>query len=165
MMPNRQAVVHGDTELSHREAGPLYQENLMSPCMKTILFACVQNAARSQMAAAFCRESTNPSEVTALSAGTQPADKVDAVVVDAMREVGIDLADMKPQPLTAKLQGETQFLVTMGCGEACPLIPAFRRADWSVPDPAGQPIERVREIRDEIRRKVEELVDARGWRR
>jgi arsenate reductase len=103
--------------------------------------------------------------VTAISAGTQPADRLDAVVVEVMQEVGIELGDVKPQPLTARLQGEVQFLVTMGCGEVCPLIPAFRRADWSVPDPAGQPIERVREIRDEIRRKVEELVDARGWRR
>jgi arsenate reductase len=133
--------------------------------MKTILFACVQNAARSQMAAAFCRELVDASQVTAISAGTQPADRLDAVVVEVMQEVGIELGDVKPQPLTARLQGEVQFLVTMGCGEVCPLIPAFRRSDWSVPDPAGQPIERVREIRDEIRRKVEELVDARGWRR
>ncbi len=133
--------------------------------MKTVIFACVHNAGRSQMAAAFFNQLADRSRARALSAGTQPAEHVHREVVAVMREVGIDLSTAQPTRLTDELAAGAQLLVTMGCGESCPVVPGLRRQDWNLPDPKGQPIERVRAIRDEIRRRVEELIATEGWRR
>ena len=133
--------------------------------MKTVIFACVHNAGRSQMAAAFFNHVVDPSRPRALSAGTQPAEHVHPEVVAVMREVGIDLSVARPTRLTDELAAGAQLLITMGCGETCPVVPGLRRQDWDLPDPKGQPVERVRAIRDEIRARVERLVTAEGWQR
>jgi arsenate reductase len=130
--------------------------------MKTYLFACVHNAGRSQMSAAWFNVLADPSKARAISAGTKPGERVHPAVVEAMREVGIDLADMKPQRLTPELAAEAVLLVTMGCGDECPHVPGLRRDDWPLSDPKGQPVERVRAIRDDIRRRVEALVENEG---
>jgi len=116
------------------------------------------------MAAAWFNALADPRRARAISAGTQPADRVHPEVVVAMREAGVDLADARPRRLTAVLAAGAVVLVTMGCGEACPVVPGLRRDDWPVPDPKGQPLERVRAIRDEVRRRVEQLLDDEGWR-
>lgn len=126
--------------------------------MRTFIFACIHNAGRSQMSAAFFNQLADPSKALGVSAGTQPAERVHPVVVDVMREVGIDLADAKPQKLTAELAQGAELLVTMGCGEECPYVPGLRRADWSLTDPKGLPLGEVRAIRDTIRSHVERLV-------
>jgi arsenate reductase len=126
--------------------------------MKTVLFACVHNAGRSQMAAAFFNALADPTKARGVSAGTQPGSKVHSEVVDAMREVGIDLSRERPTRLTDALASQAHILVTMGCGEACPFVPGLRRLDWQLEDPKGQPIEKVRVIRDDIRRQVEQLI-------
>jgi arsenate reductase len=133
--------------------------------MNTVIFACVHNAGRSQMAAAFFTRLADPEQARALSAGTQPADHVHPEVVTVMREVGIDLSGARPARLTVELAAGAQLLITMGCGESCPFVPGLRRADWELPDPKGQSVERVRAIRDEIRTRVEQLVAAEGWQR
>ncbi len=133
--------------------------------MDRVIFACRHNAGRSQMAAAFFRELADPAQATAISAGTTPADRVHPEVAQVMREVGLDLGGVKPQRLTAELGSGARLLVTMGCGEACPYLPGTEVQDWALEDPKGQPIGRVREIRDEIRRRVAKLVTARGWAR
>lgn len=117
------------------------------------------------MAAAFFNALADPSAARAISAGTEPGERVHPEVVSAMREVGIDLSVAKPQRLTPELAGGSEVLITMGCGEACPAVPGVRRDDWPLPDPKGQAIERVREIRDAIRGRVEELLRAEGWSR
>jgi arsenate reductase (thioredoxin) len=126
--------------------------------VKTVIFACVHNAGRSQIAAAFCNAIADPKVARAISAGTEPGSRVHPEVVQAMREVGIDLSSVRPQKLTDALAREADLLITMGCGEACPAVPGLRRDDWPLPDPKGQPIERVRQIRDEIRARVAALV-------
>ncbi len=131
--------------------------------MTTVIFACVHNAGRSQMAAAFFNEMTNPTLARAVSAGTRPAARVHPEVVEAMREVGIDLAMARPRPFTPELAGEAQLLITMGCGDECPVVPGLRRDDWPLDDPKGQPAARVREIRDEIRGRVWQLIAREGW--
>ena len=128
-----------------------------------VLFACVHNAGRSQMAAAFFNAVADTSRVAGVSAGTEPGERVHPEVVAAMNEVGIDLSSARPQMLTRELGDRAAFLVTMGCGEACPYVPGVRRVDWPLEDPKGKPIERVREIRDEIRTRVSELVSVKGW--
>jgi arsenate reductase len=133
--------------------------------MKTVIFACVHNAGRSQMAAAFFNRFADPNRALALSAGTQPAEHVHPEVVAVMRDVGIDLSGAQPTRLTDELAAGAQLLVTMGCGESCPVVPGLRRQDWNLPDPKGQPIERVRVIRDDIRDRVERLIAAEGWQR
>ncbi len=133
--------------------------------MKTVIFACVHNAGRSQMAAAFLNRFADPNCARARSAGTQPAAHVHPEVVAVMREVGIDLSSAQPTRLTDELAAGAQLLVTMGCGDSCPVVPGLRRQDWNLPDPKGQPIERVRAIRDDIRDRVERLIDAEGWQR
>jgi arsenate reductase len=133
--------------------------------MNTVIFACVHNAGRSQMAAAFFNRFADPSRAHALSAGTQPAEHVHPEVVVVMREVGIDLSTAQPTRLTDDLAAGAQLLVTMGCGESCPVVPGLHRQDWSLPDPKGQPIERVRAIREDIRDRVERLIAAEGWQR
>ena len=121
--------------------------------MKKVIFACVHNAGRSQMAAAFARQLG----LDAISAGTEPADRVHPVVVDVMREVGVDLAEARPQKLTPELAQQASLLITMGCGDKCPYVPGLTVEDWPLDDPKGQPLDRVREIRDDIRRRVHSL--------
>lgn len=133
--------------------------------MNTVVFACVQNAGRSQMAAAFFELLANPQLARALSAGTRPAERVHPEVVETMREVGIDLSGRRPALLTAELAQGASWLVTLGCGDECPALPGVRRDDWPLPDPAGQPTERVREIRDQIEERVRQLVTREGWPR
>ena len=133
--------------------------------MKTVLFACVHNAGRSQMAAAFFNAAAHPSKARALSAGTEPAARVHPEVVEVMREVRFDLSSRHPARLTEGLAREASLLVTMGCGEACPLVPGLQRQDWPLQDPLRQPRERVREIRDEVRRRVDELLRINAWQR
>jgi arsenate reductase len=133
--------------------------------MQSVIFACVRNAGRSQMAAAFFERWANPSLARAISAGTRPADHVHPEVVDAMREVGIDLAGATPQRLTPELAAGARALITMGCGEECPVVPGVQRDDWALEDPAGRDPKRVREIRDEIEGRVRALVAREGWSR
>jgi arsenate reductase len=131
--------------------------------MDRVIFACRQNAGRSQMAAAFFNRVADPARANAVSAGTRPAQRVHPEVAEAMREVGIDLSTATPQLLTAELAAGTGVLVTMGCGEECPYVPGVEVEDWPLEDPQGKPIQRVREIREEVRRRVEALVERRGW--
>jgi arsenate reductase len=131
--------------------------------MKTVVFACVHNAGRSQMAAAWFNRLADPAKARALSAGTEPGTRVHPEVVAAMGEVGVDLSAVAPRKLTDELAAGAALLVTMGCGEACPVVPGVERDDWPLEDPKGKPVERVREIRDEVERRVRELVGARGW--
>lgn len=133
--------------------------------MERVLFACVHNAGRSQMAAAFFSAMADSARAEALSAGTDPGDRVHQEVVDVMREVGIDLSSKQPQLLTDELARSASLLVTMGCGDACPYVPGLARDDWPLRDPQGQPLDEVRRIRDEIRGRVSALLDVRGWRR
>jgi len=131
--------------------------------MITVIFACVHNAGRSQMAAAFFNSFADAGKARAVSAGTEPADRVHPEVVAAMREIGIDVSKARPQRLTAELASQASLLITMGCGDACPVVPGLRRDDWPLEDPKGQPVERVRAIRDEIKTRVERLVTAGRW--
>ncbi len=133
--------------------------------MERVLFACRHNAGRSQMAAAFFAQRAHPARAMAVCAGTTPAARVHPEVADAMRELGFDLSGVKPQLLTQELAAGCRLLVTMGCGEECPYLPGVEVTDWLLEDPKGQPVERVRAIRDEIQRRVAELIDARGWAR
>src|SRR5262245_29733683 len=112
--------------------------------MKTVLFACVHNAGRSQMAAAWFNRLADSSKARAISAGTDPGSEVHPEVMTAMREVGVDLAGKPPTRLTPELASQAQVLVTMGCGDDCPYVPEAERDDWPLEDPKGQPIEKVR---------------------
>jgi arsenate reductase (thioredoxin) len=131
----------------------------------TVLFACVHNAGRSQMAAAWFNLLSDPAKARAISAGTDPGPRVHPEVVSAMREVGVDLSDAPTSRLTSTLAQEAQMLITMGCGDQCPVVPGLKREDWPLEDPKGQPLARVREIRDEIRARVDTLLGREGWRR
>lgn len=131
----------------------------------TVIFACVHNAGRSQMSAALFNLLADPAKAVAISAGTHPAERVHPEVVEAMRELGIDLAAATPQRLTAELASGAEWLVTMGCGDECPVVPGARRDDWPLEDPKGQPLERVRDIRGRIRARVAAFVAANGWMR
>ena len=131
--------------------------------METIIFACVHNAGRSQMASAFFNALANPAKARALSAGTKPGERVHPEVLTVMREVGIDLAAAKPQKLTDDLARGAQMLITMGCGDECPHVPGLRRDDWPFEDPKGKDIDQVRRIRDEIRSRVDALISNEGW--
>lgn len=133
--------------------------------MKTILFACVHNAGRSQMAAAFFNRLADPSKAAAVSAGTQPGARIHPEVVEVMQEVGVDLATAKPRLLDEQLAGSAALLVTMGCGDACPFVPGLEILDWALEDPKGQPVDRVRGIRDDIRSRISALLLERGWSR
>lgn len=132
--------------------------------MRTFIFACIHNAGRSQMSAALFNKYADSSKARAISAGTQPAEHVHPVVLDAMREIGIDLSSAKPQKLTAELAQGADTLITMGCGDECPYVPGLRRDDWPLPDPKGQGIEIVRQTREEIRKRVLELLTREGLR-
>lgn len=133
--------------------------------VKTVIFACVHNAGRSQMAAAFFNQLADPAKARALSAGTAPGERVHPEVVAVMLEEGLDLSAARPQKLTTDLAAQAQLLITMGCGDECPYVPGVRRDDWPLDDPKGQPVERVRAIRDEIRARVEALVTQEGVKR
>ena len=130
--------------------------------MKTYVFACVHNAGRSQMAAAWLNHLTDPDKARAVSAGTEPGARVHPEVLEAMKEVGIDLSGAVPQKLTDQLAANASMLITMGCGEACPVVPGLRRDDWPLEDPKGKPLARVREIREDVRSRVAELIQREG---
>ena len=131
---------------------------------ETVLFACVENAGRSQMAAALFNALADPSAARALSAGTEPAERVHPAIAQVMRELDIELGDARPRRLTADLVARADVLITMGCGAACPAVPGVPHEDWPLPDPKDEPVERVREIRDQIRARVEALIARSGWR-
>jgi arsenate reductase (thioredoxin) len=133
--------------------------------MERVIFACVHNAGRSQMAAALFTELADPAKAVAVSAGTRPGDRVHPEVVDVMRELGIDLAAQRPQKLTEALAAGAFLIVTMGCGDECPYVPGLKRDDWPLDDPKGRPLDEVRRIRDDVRERVSGLVDHYGWRR
>jgi arsenate reductase len=133
--------------------------------INTVIFACVHNAGRSQMAAAWFNALADATRARAISAGTEPGARVHPEVLEAMREIGVDLSDRKPQRLTDELARNAQMLITMGCGEQCPMVPGLRRDDWPLEDPKGKPIARVREIRDDVRARVLALLQREGWAR
>jgi arsenate reductase len=132
--------------------------------MKTVLFACIHNAGRSQMAAAWFNALADHSKAVAISAGTEPGTRVHPEVLQAMKEVGINLEGVAPQKLTDELAKEASILITMGCGKACPYVPGLRRMDWPLEDPKGKSVERVREIRDEVKSRVSGLLEEERWR-
>jgi arsenate reductase len=131
--------------------------------MKKIIFACVHNAGRSQMAAAFFNLLADPSKARAISAGTEPAERVHPEVIAAMREVGIDVTEAHPQRLTTALARDAVLLETMGCGDECPVVPGAKRDDWPLLDPKGKSQAEVRRVRDEIRTRVRGLIQQEGW--
>ena len=133
----------------------------MSDERPTILFVCVHNAGRSQMAAGLTRCRAGDRAVVR-SAGSDPAETVNPAAVDAMAEVGVDMGDAVPALLETDSVAEADVIVTMGCGDACPVFPGKRYEDWELPDPAGRPLAEVREIRDEIGRRVEALLASLG---
>ncbi len=124
--------------------------------MARVLFVCLHNAGRSQMSAAFLERATEGRH-EALSAGTTPAERVHPEVVDAMREVGVELSHRTPQRLSRQLAEWADLVITMGCGDECPYVPGKRYLDWDLPDPKGRPMEEVRAVRDEIRARVGQL--------
>jgi arsenate reductase len=135
----------------------------MTGTPQMVMFACVHNAGRSQMAAAFFNALADPHKARAVSAGTEPAERVHDAVIDAMREVGLDLHAAVPRLLTPELAKDATWLITMGCGDACPVLPGVRRGDWPLDDPKDQPLKHVRQIRDDIRQRVELFVVDHGF--
>jgi arsenate reductase len=133
--------------------------------MTTVLFACVHNAGRSQMAAALFNQLADATKAKAISAGTQPGPHVHPVVVDAMRELDVDLSGAAPIRLTPEVARQAQLLVTMGCGDECPVVPGTERDDWPLDDPKDKSLLEVRAIRDEIKGRVDQLVARKGWGR
>lgn len=131
---------------------------------QTVIFACVHNAGRSQMAAAFFNSMADPRKARAVSAGTSPGTQVHPEVVAAMREAGMDLHAAVPRLLTPELARDATWLVTMGCGDACPVMPGVSRDDWPLDDPKGQPLDRVRQIREDVRQRVERFLVDRDFR-
>ena len=133
--------------------------------MFKVIFACVHNAGRSQMAAAFFNQLADPARARAISAGTAPGERVHPEVSTVMQETGIDLSHAKPQKLTEELAKDAQLLITMGCGDQCPYVPGLRRDDWPLRDPKGLPLEEVRSIRDDLKHRVKDLVDqeSKNW--
>lgn len=128
--------------------------------MFNVIFACVHNAGRSQMAAACFNHLADPHKARAISAGTEPGERVHPEVQAVMQEIGIDLSGAKPQKLTEELAREAQLLITMGCGDKCPYVPGLRRDDWPLRDPRGLPTDEVRAIRDEVQDRVRALIAA-----
>ena len=124
--------------------------------MKHVLFVCIQNAGRSQMAQAFF-ERYAPSDLRAESAGLEPAARIQPAVVEAMKEIGIDISEWRPKKLTVEMQLHADLAVTLGCGGRCPYVPTHIE-DWDLPDPAGRPLEEVRSLRDEIGARVDDLL-------
>lgn len=130
--------------------------------MIKVIFACVHNAGRSQMAAAFFNQLVDSRKAVGLSAGTEPGKHVHPEVQAVMSEVGIDLSTARPQKLTEELAKDAQLLITMGCGDKCPYVSGLRRDDWPLRDPKGLPLQEVRRIRDEVKARVEDLVSSRA---
>jgi arsenate reductase (thioredoxin) len=126
--------------------------------MQKVIFACVHNAGRSQMAAAFFNQLADHTKAEAISAGTEPGLRVHPEVLSAMQEAGIDLSNAKPQKLTQELAEGASLLITMGCGDKCPYVPGLRRDDWPLRDPKGLPVDEVRTIRDEVKDRVQNLI-------
>lgn len=133
--------------------------------MALVIFACVHNAGRSQMAAAFFSSLADPNRARAISAGTRPAEHIHREVIEVMQEVGIDLSANRPQRLDDHLVRAGSLLITMGCGDDCPYVPGVQRDDWALADPKGLPLDVVRRIRDEIRDRVAALIETHGWQR
>jgi len=125
--------------------------------MASVLFVCLHNAGRSQMSRALFERAAAGAH-TALSAGTAPAEHVHPEIIEVMRELGIDLSQRRPRLLTRELADQADLIVTMGCGDECPYIPGKRYLDWDLPDPRGRPLVEVRAIRDEVARRVRQLV-------
>ena len=132
--------------------------------MTTVLFACVHNAGRSQIAAAVFNRHADPGKARAISAGTQPADRVHPEVIAVMHDLGIDLSRHRPRKLTDSLAAQAQWLITMGCGDSCPVVPGATRDDWPITDPKGQSASAVGVIVHDLDRRVRALIDAHGWR-
>jgi arsenate reductase len=130
----------------------------------TVLFACVHNAGRSQIAAALLNHHADPRKARAISAGTRPADRVHPEVVSAMKARGVDLSAQEPQKLTPELASVVNWLITMGCGDECPVVPGTRRDDWPIRDPKGQLPEVVDAVIREIETRVHLLIDTQDWR-
>lgn len=130
--------------------------------MQKVIFACVHNAGRSQMAAAFFNQLADPVKARGVSAGTEPGIRVHPEVLAIMQEVGIDLSEAKPQKLTQELANDAALLITMGCGDKCPYVPGLRRDDWPLRDPKGLSLEEVRIIRDEVKARVQNLIGREG---
>jgi arsenate reductase (thioredoxin) len=133
--------------------------------MHKVIFACVHNAGRSQMAAAFFNQLADRTKAEAVSAGTEPGLRVHPEVLAVMQEVGIDLTGARPQKLTEELASDTDLLITMGCGDKCPYVPGLRRDDWPLNDPKGRPLEEVRAVRDDICARVSALLKSEGFGR
>lgn len=131
--------------------------------MTIVLFACVHNAGRSQIAAAFFNVLADSGKARAISAGTKPRPRVHPEVATVMREAGIDISDATPRLLTDELAASVDMLVTMGCGEACPYVPGLRLEDWPLSDPAGASLDDVRAIRDAVRERVVDLLEREQW--
>jgi len=131
--------------------------------MNRVIFACLHNAGRSQMAAAFFNALADGSRVRAVSAGTQPGEAVHPEVLAVMKEIGIELEGARPQRLTLDLARGASLLVTMGCGDECPVVPGAKREDWPLQDPKGLPIAEVRKIREQVRSRVQALLAREGW--
>lgn len=129
---------------------------------RLVLFACVHNAGRSQIAAALLNQRADPTQVRAISAGTEPGQHLHPVVAEVLREIGVAVDALRPQRLTLELARGADLLITMGCGEACPVVPGLPREDWPLPDPKGQPLDAVRELREEIAARVERLLVTLG---
>jgi arsenate reductase len=138
-------------------------DRCVSAARPTILFVCVHNAGRSQMAAGLTTK-LGGDQVAVRSAGSEPGENVNPAAVEAMREIGIDIADAAPRLLETDAVREADVVVTMGCGDACPVFPGKRYEDWELEDPAGKDIETVRRIRDQIQERVEGLLDSLGAR-
>ncbi len=130
--------------------------------MQRVIFACVHNTGRSQMAAVFFNQFADRTKAEAVSAGTDPGVRVHPEVLTTMQEVGIDLSNAKPQKLTQELAEDATLLITLGCGDKCPYVPGLRRDDWPLKDPKGLPVEEVRVIRDDIRERVLLLLKNEG---
>jgi arsenate reductase (thioredoxin) len=128
-----------------------------------VVFACVANAGRSQMAAAIFNALADPARAHAISAGTRPGSAVHPEVVAAMRELDIDLSSARPQYLSTEMTKDAHILITMGCGDECPLVPGVERDDWPLEDPKEKPLETVRQIRDDIKTRVSALIKERRW--
>jgi arsenate reductase len=127
-----------------------------------VIFACVHNAGRSQMAAAFFNQLAALGKAEAVSAGTEPGERLHPEVQAVMQEIGIDLSRAKPQKLTEEMAKDAQLLITMGCGDKCPYVPGLRIDDWPIPDPKGLPLVEVRAIRDEVKSRVQGLIHNKG---
>jgi arsenate reductase len=128
-----------------------------------VVFACARDSGRAQMAAAFFNLLADPARATAFSAGVEPAENLHPAVVAAMKEVGVDLSAARPRLLTAEMMRAASLVVTMGCGDECPYVLGLRMEDWPIGDPDGQPLERVRQMRDDLGLMVAHLVSIRRW--